>query len=87
MRLNSDRAIELGRQLFAKYGNWEAVRAAGVERPDGVIDLTGIGLGLDAQAVALLAALKAARCVIDTDACPDAYRIVDDAIAKADGAS
>lgn len=45
MRLNSDRALEIGRELYKRYGgDWSKVRAAGVVRPDGVIDLTGAPL-------------------------------------------
>jgi hypothetical protein len=43
MKLNSDCALAIGRALWLRYGrNWQAVRDAGVERPDGVIDLTGL---------------------------------------------
>lgn len=42
MKLNSPRALEIGRQLFERHGgDWSRVRAAGRERSDGVIDLTG----------------------------------------------
>jgi hypothetical protein len=45
MKLNSDRALEIGRELYQRYGgDWSKVRAAGVVRPDGVIDLTGTSL-------------------------------------------
>jgi hypothetical protein len=45
MRLNSDRALEIGRELYQRYGSdWSKVRAAGVVRPDGVIDLTNAPL-------------------------------------------
>jgi anti-sigma factor ChrR (cupin superfamily) len=42
MKLNSPRALEIGRKLFDRHGgDWSKVRAAGQERDDGVIDLTG----------------------------------------------
>lgn len=42
MRLNSQRALELGRQLFEKHGgDWSRVQASGHVCRDGVIDLTG----------------------------------------------
>jgi hypothetical protein len=45
MKLNSDRALAIGRELYKRYGgDWSKVRAAGVVRPDGVIDLTGASL-------------------------------------------
>jgi len=40
MRLNTDRALDLGRRLYFAYGcNWQAVRDAGRMRPDGVIEV------------------------------------------------
>lgn len=42
MRLNTDKALALGRQLFQRFGDWDAVRAACILRADGVYDATGL---------------------------------------------
>jgi len=42
MKLNSQRALEIGQRLFEQYdGDWSRIRAAGQTRRDGVVDLTG----------------------------------------------
>lgn len=41
MRLNSDRALQVGRELYkSSGGDWSKVHALGQMRPDGVVDLT-----------------------------------------------
>lgn len=42
MRLNTNKALALGRQLFQRFGDWDAVRAACTLRADGVYDATGL---------------------------------------------